>query len=421
MLKKKFLLHTLFLIVLTLMGFVPAYGQFVMKGKVVDAETLKPVEFATVFINNSTFGDITDRSGGFKMQIPKGNYELVISFMGYQTFRFPFSTETIKEGYEFRILPEAIDLKEAKVEENRDKIWYQNLALFQEQFLGSSINGKKSKILNPQVLVLDGETEKNKLFARGRDVLEIENPNLGYTVKYVLEEFVHDFQTNITSFAGYPFFIEQNIPKRRKKRIEEQRELAYEGSITHFIRALYFDKLEDEGFLVNKIEIIPNQNRPSDEEIEGAKALLATTKAFLLRDSLQQVLKKESLPKEVIKISNDTLKRGDLVEEARNGFLFLTFTEPFFVIFNREAEELNYRKLLIKQQSPANKAGITLLGEVNPLPVQITKLNLTGTALRLFEDGSYFHPFDLYLDGYMAWEKIGDLVPLDYSKALENK
>lgn len=416
-----FLRDTLYLIVLIFIGYTPAYAQIVMKGKVVDAETLKPVEFATVFINNSTFGDITDRNGGFKMQMPPGNYELVISFMGYQTFRFPFSTETIREGYEFRILPEAIDLKEAKVEENRDKIWYQNLALFQEKFLGSSINGKKSKILNPQVLILDGETVENKLFARGRDVLEIENPNLGYTIKYVLEEFVHDLETNVTIFAGYPYFIDQSIPKRRKKKIEELRKRAYEGSITHFIRALYFDRLEDEGFLVNKIEKIPNLERPSDEEIEAAKALLADTKALLQRDSLNQVVKKESLPKEVTIIANDTLKRGDLIEEARNGFLFLTFSEPFFVTYNREAEELNYRKLLIDQQRSANKAGISLLSEFNPLPVQITKLNMTGKALRLFEDGSYFHPFDLHLDGYMAWEKIGDLVPLDYLKGVKHE
>jgi hypothetical protein len=414
---KKFLLNTLFLIVLTLLGYVPAYGQYVMKGKVVDAETLKPVEFATVFINNSTFGDITDRSGAFRIQIPPGNFELLISFMGYQTFRFPFSTGTIREGYEFRILPEAIDLEEAKVEDNRDKAWYKNLAIFQEQFLGSSINGKKSKILNPEVLILDGETHKNKLLARGRDVLEIENPNLGYNIKYVLEEFVYDFENSVTSFAGYPYFIEQSIPMRRKKKIEEQRKLAYEGSITHFVRALYLDKLEDEGFLVNKFERVSNQDRPSDEEIDATRVLLGETRMWLRRDSLQQVIKKESLPKEFVIISKDTLKRDDLVEEARNGFLFLTFSEPFFVIYNREAEELNYRKQPVNQQSSIKKGDSI---EFNPLPVQITKLNLTGKALRLFEDGSYFHPFDLYLDGYMAWEKIGDLIPLDYSKDLKH-
>ncbi|WP_291781204.1 hypothetical protein [Cecembia sp.] len=50
----------------------------------------------------------------------------------------------------------------------------------------------------------------------------------------------------------------------------------------------------------------------------------------------------------------------------------------------------------------------------DPRSLQVTKLILTGNALRLFEDGNYFHPFDLYLNGYMAWEKVGDLMPFDY-------
>ena len=88
--------------------------------------------------------------------------------------------------------------------------------------------------------------------------------------------------------------------------------------------------------------------------------------------------------------------------------------EAFFVIFNKETEELNYRKPLMNQKNLTRRGNLIYSTHANPLPVQITKLTLTGKALRLFEDGSYFHTFDLYLDGYMAWEKIGDLIPFDY-------
>ncbi|WP_130274622.1 hypothetical protein [Cecembia calidifontis] len=108
------------------------------------------------------------------------------------------------------------------------------------------------------------------------------------------------------------------------------------------------------------------------------------------------------------------MRRGDLVEEARNGFLFLTYSEPFFVIFHKESEELNYRKPLLNQKKSPRRGNLIFSTYGNPLPVQTSKFTLTGKALRLFEDGSYFHPFDLYLDGYMAWEKIGDLMPYDY-------
>jgi hypothetical protein len=59
-----------------------ANAQFVVKGKVLDVETLEPIPFATVFISNSSFGDVTDTNGFFEIPIPAGNHELVISFMG---------------------------------------------------------------------------------------------------------------------------------------------------------------------------------------------------------------------------------------------------------------------------------------------------------------------------------------------------
>lgn len=404
MLHKSFSIPFYCLLFLSFFCLSSTYAQYVMKGRVVDAETFQPVEFATVFINNSTFGDITDGSGVFEIPIPAGNYELVISFMGYQTFKFPFSTQDLRESYEFRILQETIDLEEAKVIERRDKEWYKNLKIFEELFLGNSINGQKSKLLNPEVLILDSESYENKLIARGRDILEIQNPNLGYTIKFVLESFVYDFETTVTQYAGQAYFFEENIPRRRKAKVEEQRKRAFEGSIAHFIRALYHDNLEEEGFTVKKGKL----NKPTYDVIVGAGTLLNDTIPWLIRDRPQQQSKNENLQNEALGIADDTLKRGDLVEQARNGFLFLTYADPFFVIFEKEPEEFNYRRQLERNLN------YTYWDMTDPRSLQVTKLILTGNALRLFEDGNYFHPFDLYLNGYMAWEKVGDLIPFDY-------
>jgi hypothetical protein len=407
----------LFILVLFFLGVCQVHAQFLMKGKVLDAESLQPLEFATVFINNSTFGDITDRNGAFQINVPAGNYELVISYLGYQTFSFPFNTNTIRDGYEFRILPEFFDLEEAGIAEKRDKAWYNNLEIFKENFLGTSINGQRCKILNPEVLILDNETNKNVLTARSKGILEIENSNLGYTIKYVLEGFELDLENKISKYAGYPYFIEQDIPRRRKAQIEKQRIRAFEGSITHFVRVLYQGNIEEEGFVVKKSELKTNRERPSDGEIEAAKEQLAQTRTWLVRDSLRQFIQKESLPKEKFELSKEDLIAGNLVEEARNGLLFLTYSDPFFVIFKKEPEEPNYRKYSTKLQNGNRTRGnsVGFQAKLEPMPFQVTQLTLTGNALRLFEDGSYFHPYDLYLDGYMAWEKIGDLVPLDYS------
>ncbi|MFD2201676.1 carboxypeptidase-like regulatory domain-containing protein [Shivajiella indica] len=398
------------------LGVCQVHAQFLMRGKVLDAESLQPLEFATVFINNSTFGDITDRNGAFQINVPAGNYELVISYLGYQTFSFPFNTNTIRDSYEFRILPEFFELEEARIAEKRDKAWYNNLEIFKENFLGTSINGQRCKILNPEVLILDNETNKNVLTAKSKGILEIENPNLGYSIKYVLEGFELDFENKVSKYAGYPYFIEKDIPRRRKAQIEKQRIRAFEGSITHFVRVLYQGNIEEEGFVVKKSEIKNNRERPSDAEIEVAKEQLAQTRTWLVRDSLRQFIQKENLPKERFELSEEDLSVDNLVEEARNGWLFLTYSDPFFVIFEKEHEEPNFRKYSAKQSDTNQIRGksVGIHAKLDPMPFQVTQLTLTGNALRIFEDGSYFHPFDLYLNGYMAWEKIGDLMPFDY-------
>src|SRR5258706_5895313 len=59
-----------------------------ISGHVTDARTLKPLPFATVFINNTTIGGATDEQGYFKLSdVPIGKNYLVISFIGYLTYQ----------------------------------------------------------------------------------------------------------------------------------------------------------------------------------------------------------------------------------------------------------------------------------------------------------------------------------------------
>lgn len=383
-------------------------GQFILKGKVVDAESFQPLEFATAFINNSTFGDITDGNGDFQIDIPSGNYELVISYLGYQTFSFPFNTANLRESYEFRILPEPLELEETQVSEKRDKTWYNNLKIFQEYFLGTSINGIRCRILNPEILILDNETDKNVLKARSKGILEIENPNLGYTVKYVLEGFELNLQNKVSRFAGYPYFIEEKLQKRRLEKVEKERERAYHGSIIHFIRSLFHDSMEENGFVVNRSELLPNPDRPSDKEIQEAIAKLSENTSFLEKQNLNNIIQKQSLPKDMESFSDELLSRNELIEKARNGFVFITYDQPFFVNYILEKEEPAYHESLVKQSYQI------LAVQTASLNYQFSKIQMTGKALRIFEDGSYFHPYDLYIEGYMAWERIGDMMPFNY-------
>jgi hypothetical protein len=395
------------------------FAQYVIKGRVVDAESQAPLEFATVFVNNSTFGAITDGEGGFEISVPPGNHELVISYMGYSPFSFSFTTESLKEFYEFRILPQPIELEETQVAEKRDKDWYRSLETFKEKFLGTSINAQKCRVLNPEVLILDAESEPGVLKASAKDVLEIHNPNLGYRIRYVLTGFEYDQENGRISFAGYPYFVEEDLPRRKAARVEKNRERAYQGSVGHLMRSLYLGTSEEEGFEFYAIERKPNPERPHDSQISQARAMLEKTRTLLGRDSLRREVAKEKLASYIEVLSEEQLQGEEILERTGDGKAFLTYDRPFYTIFTEETEEPNFRSRAAREvKSKMNTLGTgivaTATGENGVGLPQSSRIEMLGKAVQIFENGSYFHPFDLYLEGYMAWEKIGDLMPFDF-------
>src|SRR3954471_1385101 len=59
--------------------------NFLVTGKVINAETKMPLQAASVFAENTTLGTATDAEGNFKLQLPNGGYELVVTFTGFNT------------------------------------------------------------------------------------------------------------------------------------------------------------------------------------------------------------------------------------------------------------------------------------------------------------------------------------------------
>ncbi|MCR9014498.1 carboxypeptidase-like regulatory domain-containing protein [Aquiflexum gelatinilyticum] len=388
-------------------------AQYSLKGRVVDAETLEPLLFATVFISNSSIGTSTNKSGEFELTIPEGNHELVISYIGFQTFSYAISTKVLRPFYEFRILQETVELEESEVKEKRDKSWYDNLAVFKTLFLGTSVNASNCEIKNPEVLILDGETVPGRLTARAKDILEIENPNLGYNIKYVLTGFEYDKEQGQITYAGYPYFQEENLPKRRQKKVYENREKAYQGSVMHFMRSLYKDEIESSGFKVFATQRVPNPNsqkqasseiiNPDDDsKDEDRPAKQERPVGFKAMDSLDVPF-------------NEPIDPAKLIQKTADGKVFITYNKPVYINFSREIEESSFfpyslRNLNFTIRNLGSESGES----EEKRPGQLSILLLRAKAVQVFENGSYYHPFDLFLQGYMAWEKIGDQLPLEY-------
>ena len=60
-------------------------GQSTISGIVRDSQTGSPMPFATVYINGSTKGTITDNDGCFELNNVQFPSTIVFSFVGYKT------------------------------------------------------------------------------------------------------------------------------------------------------------------------------------------------------------------------------------------------------------------------------------------------------------------------------------------------
>jgi len=95
-------------------------NTLVYSGKVVDAETKKPVVFANVYLNGSGIGTVTNSEGEFIIRVPE-NYvasQLVITYLGYKNAIVSLKEFTNKEKTIF-LEPSPIPIEEIIVR-NKD-------------------------------------------------------------------------------------------------------------------------------------------------------------------------------------------------------------------------------------------------------------------------------------------------------------
>jgi hypothetical protein len=78
----------IFMAGLVLMLSQAAFSQvenFIATGKVLDASNKQLLSGASVFCQNTTLGTITNKEGTFSIRLPKGGYDLIVSYTGYET------------------------------------------------------------------------------------------------------------------------------------------------------------------------------------------------------------------------------------------------------------------------------------------------------------------------------------------------
>lgn len=220
----------------------------VIKGTVSDVRDKKPVQFAYVYIGGTMVGTNTDSDGFFKLDISKyPGIPVTISAIGY--YQFTLKDYPKSEPVQVFMTPRVIELNEVVIsDKSLERIRKSNLKLFRTAFLGNTVNGSLSVILNEDDIHFIYD-DSDTLKAYSTEPLKIKNMGLGYIVTYFLEEFEYDRRSDSFYFLGNILFDEDmgNDESVRQK-FDRRREASYKGSRMHLLRELWNNHLDLTGF-----------------------------------------------------------------------------------------------------------------------------------------------------------------------------
>ena len=215
-----------------------------VKGKVIDAETGKPLPNASVYLNGTYKGTVTDTAGKFSLTATKSNTPLVISHIG---FELQLVTNYGDKDIAITLKHKNNLLREVTIGGlNRDK----EMRLFLQEFIGST-DKEDCVIINPDDIWFSYDSKKDSLTAGADKPLIIYNKQLGYQITYFLTNF--DYKPGETNYSGNYFFTEDTtgLKPAQIKLILWNRNEAYFGSRMHFIRALWANDLKNNKFKID--------------------------------------------------------------------------------------------------------------------------------------------------------------------------
>jgi len=363
---------------------------------------------AGIYLSGYTIATVTNNDGQFVLsKLKPGSYEVVVQMIGY----LPYSKSVVISDRAMNIsivLSEnTIQLNEVVIQADPNREKY--LQVFKEFFIGRTPNSQKCKILNPQVLYVKYDGDHNILNVTSNEFLVVENKALGYRLKYMLNLFEYNYNTRIVYFAGLPVFEDLKGSGAKRKLWLKNRETAYMGSPQHFFQSLYRNTVKEEGFVIYKRIKIPNPNRPSDNYIRTTRARLllkthnAVNAGSAIADSLQTLAHLQDLPKEYVALDTSGVNTDTLVTTKHVNLRTINYKDELYVMYTKEQESNVY-----------SNSGHYVLRPLNIPNYEISVVHMLQGPVNFYANGSMHDAKSLLYEGFWAYEKIGDMVPMDY-------
>jgi len=244
-----------------LFGFLSLNAQNDISGTVVSEKFQKSIEYASVYIDGTSKGVMTDSTGHFTIININFPCRLVVSCVGYELKSIQLSDAT-EEDLNIALKEKFEQLSGISVNgKSRRK---QNLELFKTSFLGDDKWGQHTKLAQENGLLFEHRYDTIKLKNALKDAeyfhtfnvntrspLTVRLPLLGYDAAIDIVSFrIKTCSYNqTTEYDMYTRFTPYNFTSdRQRKKIEENRREVYYNSSIYFCRSLFNNQLKQNGF-----------------------------------------------------------------------------------------------------------------------------------------------------------------------------
>ena len=408
-----------------------AASQITIQGTVMASDTKKPLPAVSVYLNSTSIGTTTNNKGFFILRnIPSEKFKLIASSIGYETYAEMIDPKKISGDMVITLTPKLEQLDKVVLVPDDPNGWKKWGKLFTDLFIGTNSNSNQCHIENTDAIRLRLNPD-NTLTAFAREPLVIMNYALGYEIKYKLEEFEYDFNTKVVTYNGYALFKDLGLSnKKKEKKYQEERKETYQGSLLHFMRTYFVNKLDEQGFEMRNLGNISNPEKDRAKyrfwlewrlhkdsvilvvtdstssvaavsPVSGASGKGAYVQQLYLHTDSTDYFKKKLLePDSVIShqiISADSI--GFAEDSATAG---LYFKDSLEVSYKLKSIPKKYKAL--SKEHKKETYPVSQFVFVNRKPVYISA------------NGYYYGPHDLKITGFWAWwETISTMLPYDYS------
>ena len=357
---RKMLVFFVFFSIATLQGQI-------ITGQILDEVTKESLPGATVYLDGTSLSTITDAEGNFRLHSKDSKAILVVSFIGYLTYKLENPRQYLGKRLKVLMVEESIALDEVVIGKGPFSR-AQMMKVFKEEFLGESKAGKSCKIENENDIILYYDVSENTLRATSRNPLQIHNKYLDYDVNFDLEDFkvyynfksLNKFNQVSSYFSGTTFYKDL----KKSNQSDKRRRASFYGSAQHFAYTLANMAWEKE-----EIRLFVNGFQVNPKDYFNVKDTLGIKKVTLIKEPQKE--------------------------------------NPSF---NVQGNRGNINGTSIKKPSQYIKTNFNVLYQKDKQSI----IDFVDKVLYVDANGNYNPIYGILYGGYIGTLKAGDLLPTDY-------